>query len=49
MVDYDYDLRLNFSKHGISNPSGRMIFILERRDNGEWRILEWYDYATPDP
>ena len=49
IADYDYDLRLVFSKHGASNPSGRMIFILERRDNREWRILEWYDYATPEP
>lgn len=49
MVDYDYDLRLHYTQHGEGNPSGRMIFILERRDNGEWRILEWYDYATPDP
>ncbi len=49
MADYDYDLRLDFTHSGQSNPSGRMIFILELRENGEWRILEWYDYATPDP
>lgn len=49
MVDYDYDLRLVSTQHGASNPSGRMIFIMELRENGEWRILEWYDYATPDP
>ena len=49
MVDYDYDLRLTYTQHGLANPSGRMIFILELRENGEWRILEWYDYATPDP
>ena len=49
MVDYDYDLKLVSTQHGASNPSGRMIFIMERRDNGERRILEWYDYATPDP
>lgn len=49
MVDYDYDLRLFSSKHGNSYPSGRMIFILELRKGGEWRILEWYDFATPDP
>ena len=49
MVDYDYDLKLVSTQHGTSNPSGRMIFIMELRENGEWRILEWYDYATPDP
>ena len=49
MVDYDYDLRLDYPAHGVGNPSGRMIFILEQRDNEEWRILEWYDYATRDP
>ena len=49
IADYDYDLRLDSSRHGVSNPSGRMVFILERRDNAEWRILEWYDYATPEP
>ena len=49
MADYDYDLRLGFAHEGQSNPSGRMVFILELRENGEWRILEWYDYATPDP
>ena len=49
MADYDYDLRLNWSHGEKSNPSGRMFFILELRENGEWRILEWYDYATPSP
>ena len=49
VADYDYDLRLDLTQGGRSNPSGRMIFILELRENGEWRILEWYDYATPDP
>ncbi len=49
IADYDYNLKLVSSAHGISYPSGRMIFILELRENGEWRILEWYDYATPDP
>lgn len=49
MADYDYDLRLDLTHGGQSNPSGRMVFILEFRDNGGWRILEWYDYATPDP
>ena len=49
IVDYDYDLKLVSTQHGVSNPLGRMIFIMELRENGEWRILEWYDYATPDP
>ena len=49
MADYDYDLRLGLAHEGQSNPSGRIVFILELRENGEWRILEWYDYATPDP
>ena len=49
MVDYDYDLKLTSTAHGVSYPSGHMIFILELRENGEWRILEWYDYATPYP
>ena len=49
IVDYDYDLKLVSTQHGVSNPSGRMIFIMELREDGEWRILEWYDYATPDP
>ena len=49
MADYDYDLKLDLTPGEQSNPSGRMIFILELRENGEWRILEWYDYATPDP
>ena len=48
MADYDYDLRLDLTHGAQSNPSGRMIFILELRENGEWRILEWYDYATPE-
>ena len=49
MADYDYDLRLDLTHGEQSNPSGRMVFILELRENGEWRILEWYDYATPGP
>lgn len=48
MADYNYGLKLT-STHGESYPSGRMIFILELRENSEWRILEWYDYATPGP
>ena len=49
IADYDYDLRLGLAHEGQSNPSGRMVFILELREKGEWRILEWYDYATPGP
>lgn len=49
MADYDYGLKLVSPAHGVSYPSGRMFFILELREDGEWRILEWYDYATPDP
>ena len=49
MVDYDYDLKLFSSKHGNSYPSGRMIFILEFREGGDWRILEWYDFANQGP
>ena len=49
MADYDYGLKLVSPTHGVSYPSGRMFFILELRESGEWRILEWYDYATPDP
>lgn len=46
IVDYDYDLKLASTAGGVSNPSGRMIFVLELREGGEWRILEWYDYPT---
>lgn len=49
IVDYDYDLKLASTAHGVSNPSGRMIFVLELRESGEWRILEWYDYPTLEP
>ena len=49
IVDYGYDLKLASSTHGLSNPSGRMIFILELRESGEWRILEWYDYPNLNP
>ncbi len=49
MVDYDYGLKLFSPMHGNSYPSGRMIFVLELREGGDWRILEWYDFATPDP
>ena len=31
---------------GASYPSGRMVFVLELRENAEWRILEWYDYPN---
>ena len=47
MVDFDYDMTLVGRESGeTSYPSGRMIFILEFRED-EWRILEWYDKATP--
>ena len=49
MADYNYGLKLASTEYGVSYPSGRMIFVLELRGNGEWRILEWYDYATPHP
>ncbi len=49
IVDYDYDLKLASPAHGVSNPSGRMIFVLELRESGEWRILEWYDYPNLNP
>jgi len=48
MVDFDYEMTLVQGGSGeVSYPSGRMIFILKLRDD-EWRILEWYDKATPD-
>ena len=47
MVDFDYEMTLVQGDSGeVSYPSGRMIFILELRED-EWRILEWYDKATP--
>ena len=47
MVDFDYEMTLVQGESGeVSYPSGRMIFILELRED-EWRILEWYDKATP--
>ena len=47
MADFDYEMTLVQRDSGeASYPSGRMIFILERRED-EWRILEWYDKATP--
>ena len=47
MVDFDYEMTLVQRDSGeAAYPSGRMIFILELRDD-EWRILEWYDKATP--
>ena len=49
MADYDYGLKLASPTHGVSYPSGRMFFILEFREGAGWRILEWYDFATPDP
>ena len=48
MADFDYEMTLVQHESGeASYPSGRMIFILELRED-EWRILEWYDKATPD-
>lgn len=54
IVEYGYDLK--FVQHAsgeVSYPSGHMFFILELRENAEytseWRILDWYDYATPYP
>ena len=49
IVDYDYNLKLAATAGGVSNPSGRMIFVLELRESREWRILEWYDYPILDP
>ena len=47
IVDFDYEMTLVQRDSGESSyPSGRMIFILELRDD-EWGILEWYDKATP--
>ena len=47
MVDLDYEMTLVERDSGESSyPSGRMIFIIELRED-EWRILEWYDKATP--
>ena len=47
MVDFDYEMTFVQRDSGeASYPSGRMIFILELRED-EWRILEWYDKATP--
>lgn len=47
MVDFDYEMTFVQRDSGeSSHPSGRMIFILEFRED-EWRILEWYDKATP--
>ena len=47
LADFDYEMTLVERDSGEpSYPSGRMIFILELRED-EWRILEWYDKATP--
>ena len=47
MADFDYEMTFVERESGEpSYPSGRMIFILEFRED-EWRILEWYDKATP--
>ena len=48
MVEYNYGVRFTF-EGSESYPSGRMVFVLEHREEGGWRILEWYDYANPEP
>jgi RNA polymerase sigma-70 factor (ECF subfamily) len=54
MVEYDYEAKFSQppspgSKFETFVCLGTMILILENRENpagiGEWRILEWYDYA----
>ena len=46
LVDYNYQFKLTFTHPGASYPSGRIVFVLELRENEEWRILEWYDYPN---
>ncbi|RKU26896.1 hypothetical protein C6497_12690 [Candidatus Poribacteria bacterium] len=48
MVEYNYGVRFTF-EGSESYTSGRMAFVLEHREDGGWRILEWYDYANPHP
>lgn len=48
IVEYNYGVRFTF-EGSESYPSGRMVFVLEHREDGGWRILEWYDYANPYP
>ena len=54
MAEYDYEVKFfkppsPEDKLAAFYASGTMILILEYRENpdgiGEWRILEWYDYA----
>jgi hypothetical protein len=56
IVEYDYEAKFSQiptpeSKFEAFYAPGNMVIILERRENpegmNEWRILEWYDYATP--
>lgn len=56
LVEYNYQIKLSKvptpdSTVGTFFASGNITIILERRRNTEgkdqWRILEWYDYATP--
>ena len=56
MVEYSYQIKLSKvptpdSRVGTFFASGNITIILERRRNtegiNEWRILEWFDYATP--
>lgn len=55
MAEYDYELKISQmaaeSKFEAFYAPGNMVIILERREDSEgmseWRILEWYDYATP--
>jgi len=55
MVEYDYEAIFSRPpspeyKFETFYSSGTMILIMEYRENpdetGEWRILEWYDYAN---
>ncbi len=48
MVEYNYDVIFTFEENE-AYPSGRMVFVMEHREEGGWRILEWYDFANPDP
>lgn len=48
MVEYNYNIRFTVEGNE-SNPSGSMVFVMEHREEGGWRILQWYDYANPGP
>jgi hypothetical protein len=56
MAEYDYEAKFSRiptpeDRFEMIYTSGKMTIILERRgnsgDTSEWRILEWYDHATP--